>query len=86
MHILKTLGLGWLMLLSCALDSLSAEVAIVTIFNRETTYNGNPQGVTIEAPPQGIPVGVLFDGYGYSESLPTGAGYYAALADKIEKC
>jgi hypothetical protein len=77
MHILKTLALGWLLLLSCALDSLRAEVAIVTISNRETTYNGNPQGVTVETTPQGIPVQVLYDG---SAELPANVGNYSVTA------
>jgi hypothetical protein len=78
MHILKTLVLGWLLLLSCTLYSLRAEMAIVKISNRETTYNGNPQAVTVETTPQGIPVQVSYDGY--ADWSPRNAGNYSVTA------
>ena len=77
MHILKTLALGWLLLLSCALDSLSAEMAIVEISNRETTYNGNPQGVVVQTQPEGLPIEVK---YNESTEIPTHAGNYSVTA------
>jgi len=77
MHILKSSLFGWLLLFCCTLDSLCAETAVVSISNRETTYNGSPQGVTVETTPQGIPVQVLYNG---SAELPTYVGNYSVTA------
>ena len=77
MHILKISVLGLLLLLSCTLDSLRAEMATITISNLETTYNGSPQGVTVETTPQGIPVQVLYNG---SAELPANVGNYSVTA------
>jgi sulfatase modifying factor 1 len=55
----------------------AAEPATVTISNLETTYNGSPQGVTVETSPPGLEVEVKYDG---STDLPINAGNYAVTA------
>jgi len=75
---LKSLILGLLLLSIWAQDSLCAEAAVVTISNLQTTYNGSPQGVTVETTPKGILVQVSYNGY--AESLPSNAGNYSVTA------
>lgn len=77
MHTLKTLVLGLLLLLSCTLDSLCAEMATVTISNLETTYNGTPQAVVVQTQPEGLPIEVK---YNESTEIPTNAGNYSVMA------
>jgi len=77
---LKMLLTAILALLPLSFAAVAAEPATVTISNLETDYNGNPQAVVVETTPAGLPVEVLYNGYGYAESLPTGAGNYSVTA------
>lgn len=55
--------------------------ATVTLSGLSTTYNGNPQPVTVTTDPTGLAVQVTYDG---ATTAPTNAGSYAVVATVVD--